>query len=124
MKRFVFLMLTGVTVATVAAVGIARAMLPTVVWEAPPGQQPVASSFSQQDAVDVVVARLGSSPAAEQFRRGLRSRARVEYHSPNHWTVRLDDASWTAHGSGGTTNARYAEPDNAAARRIEAQAAP
>ena len=37
--------------------------------------------------------------------------------------VRLHDASWTAHGSGGTgPRGRYAEPENEAARQLEAQA--
>jgi hypothetical protein len=122
MKSFVFVMLTGVTIATVATVGIAQAMLPAWVWEESPGRQPFAISFSQRDAVEAVVARLSNSEAGRPLRRALRGRAKVEYHSPGHWTVRLDDATWTAHGRRGAQAGRYAEPDNAAARRVEALA--
>jgi hypothetical protein len=122
--RFAIVMLTSVSVATAATVAIAQTMVPAWVWEAPPEQQVAAPSFSQRDAVEVVAARLGNSAAARHLRRGLRNRARVEYHSPGHWTVRLDDARWTAHGRGDAFSGRYAVPENAAARRFEALVRP
>jgi hypothetical protein len=74
--------------------------------------------FTQDAAIQVVGARLGSGPRGEQNRRELLQAARVTYHSAQHWTVRWGAASWTAHGPG-----RYAEPDNDAAREREAEAA-
>lgn len=74
--------------------------------------------FTQDAAIQVVGARLGSGPRAEQNRRELKQAARATYHSAQHWTVRWGAASWTAHGPG-----RYAEPDNDAAREREAEAA-
>ena len=79
--------------------------------------QPVVS-FSQGMAVEVVGKRLGATGRSEQLRAELRASATVAYHSPQHWTVCLDQACWTAHGPG-----RYAEPDNDAARQREAEAA-
>lgn len=78
--------------------------------------QPVAP-FSQGMAVEVVARRLGATGRAEQLRADLRASATVAYHSPQHWTVCLDQACWTTHGPG-----RYAEPDNEVARRHEAEA--
>lgn len=136
MKGFLLTMLLGVGLATLATVAAAKALLPESVWEQPTptptraerlarSSQRVATvtaeqdaaPFTEQEALDVVGARLGSSQQAQQLRQELRSRGRVSYHSPRHWTVRLDGASWTAHGPG-----RYAEPDNAAAERLESQA--
>lgn len=78
--------------------------------------QPV-TPFSQGMAVEVVGKRLGATGRSEQLRADLRASATVAYHSPQHWTVCLEQACWTAHGPG-----RYAEPDNEAARRHEAEA--
>ena len=136
MKSFILAMLLGVGLATVGAVALARALLPDSTWQQStsvatevPRQsqrgpaQPADSAealprFSQAEAVEVVAARLGSSPRADRLRQSLRTGAQVEYHSPGHWTVRLNGASWTAHGIG----TRYAEPDNDAARLVEQQA--
>ena len=74
--------------------------------------------FSQGEAVDLVAGRFGPGATGERYRRELKQAARVTYHSPRHWTVRWDAASWTAHGPG-----RYVEPDNDAARQREAEAA-
>ena len=78
--------------------------------------QPV-TPFSQGMAVEVVGKRLGATGRSEILRAELRASATVAYHSPQHWTVCLDQACWTAHGPG-----RYAEPDNEAARQREAEA--
>ena len=135
MKRFILAMLLGVGLATVGAVALARALLPDSTWQqstgvaveqvrqsqrgsAQPADSAEAPRFSQAEAIEVVAARLGSSPKADRLRQSLRSGAQVEYHSPGHWTVRLNGASWTAHGFG----TRYAEPDNDAARLVEQQA--
>jgi hypothetical protein len=142
MRNFVFSMLFGVGVATLAAVTAARALLPESTWqqtEASPSATPVATAargapqsskspdiqaasqgpFTQFEAVEVVAARLGNSAKADHLRHTLRMGAKVEYHSPGHWTVRLNEASWTAHGVG----ARYADPENDAARLLEQEAA-
>jgi hypothetical protein len=124
MKSFLLSMVLGVGLSTVAAVLIARAVLPEEVWDQP--AQPLvgagAPPFGQREAVEVVARRFGSSTSGWRMRRQLRTRARVDYHSANHWTVRLDDASWTAHGQGGPgPRGWYAEPDNDAARTLEAQ---
>ena len=134
MKRFLLSMLIGISLSTAGAVALARVLLPPTVWEEAGGgsasRADVAPSkersqldagsdssapFTQAAAVEVVAARLGTSPKADRLRQTLRVNAKVEYHSPQHWTVRLHEASWTAHGSGG----RYAEPDNDAARLFE-----
>ena len=118
MLRFALVMLIGVGLATVATVASARAILPPEIWEESQ------SGFSRQAAVEVVGARFGISSNGRLLRRNLRTNARVEYHSPNHWTVRLGDASWTAHANGRSRpNEPYAEPDNDAARELEARAA-
>lgn len=123
MRRFVLSMLLGVGLATLMAVGLARTLLPAALWEgAARPERPANGAFGQQDAIDVVGTRLGTSPTAWQLRRSLQTRGRVEYHSPNHWTVRLGEASWTAHGDGGPSpGGRYAEPDNDAAKALEAE---
>ena len=114
--RFPLIMLLSVGLATVATVASARAVLPPEVWQE--------AGFSRQEAVQVVSARFGTSIAGRQLRRNLRMNAQVEYHSPYRWTVRLGEASWIAHGEDGTgPDGRYAEPDNEAARRLEAEAA-
>jgi hypothetical protein len=140
MKSFVLRMLLGVSLATAAAMAITRAALPESTWEqssAPGGRsaataqrspaqavqsvepaQATTSQFSQVDAVEVVAARFGTSARADTMRIRLRTSARVEHHSPGHWTVSLNEASWTAHGVG----TRYAEPDNEAARHLEHEA--
>jgi hypothetical protein len=137
MKRFLFSMLIGISLSTAGAVVLARMLLPPTVWEEAGGgagsSGGVAQSkersqldagsdssapFTQAAAVEVVAARLGTSPKADRLRQTLRANAKVEYHSPQHWTVRLHEASWTAHGSG----ARYAEPDNDPARVFEYEA--
>ena len=78
--------------------------------------QPV-TPFSQGMAVEVVAKRLGATGRSEHLRAELRASATVAYHSPQHWTVCLEQACWVAHGPG-----RYAEPDNEAARQREAEA--
>jgi hypothetical protein len=141
MKSFVLSMLLAVSLATVAAIAITRAALPESTWEQPPSApagrsaataqrspaqvvqslepaQTTASQFSQVDAVEVVAARFGTSARADTMRITLRTSARIEHHSPGHWTVRFNEASWTAHGAG----TRYAEPDNEAARQLEDEA--
>jgi hypothetical protein len=139
MKGFVLSMLSGVGIATAVTLVGARVLLPESSWPAsaeltpvsatqPPAPQ-VGQSFDLQaatggqftpyEAVEVVAARLGSSAKAERMRFTLRMGARVEYHSPGHWTVRLNESSWTAHGVG----TRYAEPDNEAAWQFEQEAA-
>jgi hypothetical protein len=116
--RFALIMLAVVGLATVAAVASARAVLPPEIWEESQ------SGFTRQAAIEVVAARFPISVTGRQHRRNLRTNGRVEYHSSNHWTVRLGDATWTAHASGGPgPNGRYAEPDNDAARQLEAEAA-
>ena len=92
----------------------AGATPPPVSVEALPAPAP----FTQDAALDVVAARLPSTSKGTQFGLELRRSAQVTYHSADHWTVRWGPASWTAHGPG-----RYAEPDNEAARRLEADAA-
>ena len=77
-----------------------------------------AEPFTPEAAIDVVAGRLAGTAKGEQLRAELHRRARVSHHSEQHWTVRWDAASWTAHGPG-----RYAEPDNDAARQREAEAA-
>ena len=77
-----------------------------------------AAPYTQDMAVETVGRRLGSSARSEQLRGELRASATVAYHSAQHWTICLEGACWTAHGSG-----RYAEPDNEAARQREAEAA-
>jgi hypothetical protein len=140
MKRFVLSMLLGVSLATAAAIAMTRAALPESTWEQPSGgaggppataqrssaqvlqslesAKATTSQFSQLEAVEMVAARLGTSARADAMRIMLRTSARVEHHSPGHWTVRLNEASWTAHGVG----TRYAEPDNEAARQLEHEA--
>jgi hypothetical protein len=125
MKMFVLSMLLSVSLATVAAVALARALLPPEVWEKPSPEQQTSAppAFGQHEALEVVGARLGTTPKARQMRRALEARASVSYHSRNHWTVRVGETSWTAHGAGGPSpNGRYAEPDNQAARALEAEA--
>ena len=126
MKSFVLSMLVGVGLATAATVVAVRAFFPDLVDEPPTAQRapgPSAARFSQFDAIEVVAARLGSGPKAERMGHSLRTGARVTYHSPAHWTVRFNDASWTAHGSGqGESAGPYAEPDNDAARTYEHEA--
>jgi hypothetical protein len=131
-------MVLGVSLATAAAIAMTRAALPESTWEQPSGgaggptaqrspaqvlqsvepAQATASQFSQVEAVEAVASRFGNSPRADALRITLRTSARVEHHSPGHWTVRLNEASWTAHGVG----TRYAEPDNEAARQVEHEA--
>jgi hypothetical protein len=123
MKPFVLWMLVGVGLATILAIAIARAVFPEVVGDgAPAPQAPNATTpFSESEAIEVVATRLGTAPKAERLRQTLRTNGRVTYHSPAHWTVRLNEASWTAHGFGGPSG-RYAEPDNEAARLFEHEA--
>jgi hypothetical protein len=137
-KSFLLAMLLGVSLSTAAVVAAARALLPETVWEQPPptptrlslaqrqSQSQRASSeasdqettpFTEQEALEVVGARFGASQKAEQLRQALRANGKVTYHSPQHWTVRLDAAAWTAHGPG-----RYADPENQPAELLEAQA--
>jgi hypothetical protein len=124
MKTFLLSMLLGVGFSTVAAVAVARAVLPEEVW-GQPGQsltEMTTQPFGQRDAIEVVARRFRGGTSGWPVRRTLRTRATVEYHSPDHWTVRLDDASWTAHGRGGPgPHGCYAEPDNDAARALEAR---
>jgi hypothetical protein len=134
MKRFFLSMMIGVGLTTFAAVVLARMLLPATVWEGADGAGRARSGagqasqrarieggfdssapFTQEAAVEVVAARLGSSAKADRLRQTLRVNAKVEYHSPQHWTVRLNEATWTAHGAG----SRYAEPENDAAREFE-----
>jgi hypothetical protein len=138
MKKFLISLLLGVGVATLAAVALARVLVPELAIEQQPRltERPATSAgqtgrrvfaegsevdlgpFTEREAIDVVSGRLGNTARAEQLRQRLRTSAQVSYHSPSHWTVRLDAASWTAHGPG-----RYAEPDNDAARQLEQEAA-
>jgi hypothetical protein len=134
-RSFGVIMLVGVLLSTAAAILLVRTVLPPAVWESPgptdapirragaAADQPAVSGgeavepLGQREAVELVAARLGPTPKAERMRQTLRSAATVQYQSPNHWTVRLNEASWTAHGPG-----RYAEPDNEAARLYEDEA--
>ncbi len=137
MKSFLLAMLLGVSLSTAAVMAAARALLPETVWEQPSrtptrlslaqrqsqrasseASDQEATPFTEQEALAVVGARFGSSQKAEQLRQALRANGTVTYHSPQHWTVRLDSAAWTAHGPG-----RYAEPENQPAELLEAQAA-
>ena len=124
MKTFLLSMLFGVGFSTVAAVTVARAVLPEEVW-GQPGQslaEMTTQPFGQREAIDVVARRFPRGTSGWQVRRTLRTRATVEYHSPDHWTVRLDDATWVAHGRGGPgPHGWYAEPENDAARALESQ---
>lgn len=108
---------------TALGVGSAIAPAPPAVTGATPTPVSVealapAAPFTQDAALDVVAGRLASTSKGAQFRLELRRSAQVTRHSADHWTVRWGPASWTAHGPG-----RYAEPDNDAARRLEAEAA-
>jgi hypothetical protein len=119
-KSFLLTMLIGVGLATVAAVVVMRAAFPEPPAEAvarPRPPTPQQETYTPQDAVETVAARLGNSPTAERLKQSLRIGARTEYHSPRHWTVHFNEASWTAHGNG--TEGPYAEPDNEAARLFE-----
>ena len=125
MRRFVVSLFLGVALATGAAVSLARMLFPEQISSsasastAPlqPGQQGEfrGEDFRQQDAIETVAERFGDSAQAERVRAALRSGAVVTYHSVGHWTVKLGEASWTAHGVG----TRYAEPDNDSARAVE-----
>jgi hypothetical protein len=125
MRRFVVSLFLGVGLATGAAVGLARMLFPDQVSSgASSTSAPLGSAqqgefrgedFRQQDAVETVAERFGSSAEAERVRQALRSGAVVTYHSFGHWTVKLGEASWTAHGVG----IRYAEPDNDSAKAVE-----
>ena len=127
MRTFVIGWLVAFSLVGVVAYGVGLTVrantpppTPTPVRAAPSSfdsGQPV-TPFSQGMAVEVVAKRLGATGRAEQLRAELRASASVAYHSPQHWTVCLDQACWTAHGPG-----RYAEPDNDAARQREAEAA-
>jgi hypothetical protein len=122
-KRFILSMLVGVGLATVVAIAIARTVFPEVAGDGGPSRQSATAGtpFTENEAVEVVAARLGTAPKAERLRQTLRTNARVTYHSPAHWTVQLNEASWTAHGFGGPSG-HYAEPDNEAARLFEHEA--
>lgn len=112
MKLFILSLLAGVGLATAAVVAVGQSMFPELSRE----EGEVNQGFSQRDAVEVIAARLGSGASADRARQRLRREARFEYHSPGHWRVRLGDASWVAHGTG----QRYAEPENEAAKALEA----
>jgi hypothetical protein len=128
MRRFLVSLFLGVGLTTGAAVAVARMLFPEATHStASPTSSPLRPSeqgefrgedFRQQDAVDTVAERFGDSPEAERVRRALRSSAVVTYHSFGHWTVKLGEASWTAHGVG----IRYAEPDNDSAKAVESLA--
>jgi hypothetical protein len=116
--RFTLIMLLGVGLATLTTVASARAILPPEFWEE------AQTGFGRQAAIEVVGARFGTTTGGRLLRRNLRNNARVEYQSSGRWTVRLGEATWTAYAGGGSTpDGRYAEPDNATARQLEAGAA-
>ena len=74
--------------------------------------------FAEDDAVEVVGRRFPGSTGGDKLRQDLYKSHTVTYYSPLHWRVCVDAACWIAHGPG-----RYAEPENDAARQLEAQAA-
>ncbi len=124
MRTFVIGWLVAFCLVAGAAYGVGLTVRANVPPPTPTPVRPVQSSFdepgqpvtpfSQGMAVEVVGKRLGASGRAAQLRADLRAAATVAYHSPQHWTVCLDQACWTAHGPG-----RYAEPDNEAAKLFE-----
>ncbi len=124
MRGFVVTWLLGFVLVGLAAFGVAGA-LPAGAPAQPAArgerlasaESPPESSapFTQDEAIEVVGARFGRTFRGDEFRRELKRAARVTHHSAQHWTVRWGPASWTAHGPG-----RYAEPDNDAARKLEA----
>ena len=122
MRTFAIGWLLAFLVMGMAAFGLGSALggsvQPTPIPTPAQADDSQAAPFSQADALDVVAGRFAAGPTGERYRRELKQAARVTYHSPRHWTVRWDAASWTAHGPG-----RYAEPDNDAARQREAEAA-
>jgi len=126
MRTFTIGWVLAFSLVGVAAYGIGAAVRANV---PPPTPTPVRAAareaegaapavpFSQGMAVEGVGGRLGGTGRAEALRAELRGSATVAYHSAQHWTVCLEQACWTAHGPG-----RYAEPDNEAAHRREAEA--
>jgi len=125
MRGFVVGWVVAFSLVGLGALGIGSALGPAPPRAAGPAPPPVsveavptAAPFTQDAALDVVAGRLASTSKGAQFRLELRRSAQVTYHSADHWTIRWGPASWTAHGPG-----RYAEPDNEAARRLEAEAA-
>ncbi len=107
-----------------AGIGLVAARPQTAV--SPAGVRPSTSvedlsqsgPFAEDDAIEVVGRRFPGSTGGDQLRRELYASHSVTYYSPLHWRVCIDTACWIAHGPG-----RYAEPENDAARQLEAQAA-
>ncbi|MDP8924317.1 MAG: hypothetical protein M3O34_15770 [Chloroflexota bacterium] len=123
MRTFVIGWLLAFSLVGVAAYGVGLTVRANTPPPTPTPARPAEAAgeslppFSQGMAVEVVAKRLGATGRAAQLRADLRASATVAYHSPQHWTVCLDRACWTAHGPG-----RYAEPDNEAAPQIEEEA--
>jgi hypothetical protein len=123
-KSFVLTMLGTIAIATVAAVAVVKLVFPENSAEtAQAARSPAASGqYTQQQAIETVMARFGSSPAAERRKQGFRDRAVI---TPNtqalHWNVQYEGALWIAHGNG--DDGPYASPENEAARRFEVEAA-
>jgi hypothetical protein len=113
-----------VSLSTVLAVVLARALLPSSVWTESPRQLPqqALQQAEQQEAIALVEARLGGSPAALRLGRTLRSKGFVTPTGPHAWTVRLSNACWRVHELSAGEPTLVAEPENAAARSMEALA--
>jgi hypothetical protein len=79
--------------------------------------QTTTQPFPEADAIEIIALRLPLDAAGEQARQKLQTSSTVTYHSPQHWRVCFDTACWVAHGTG-----RFAEPENDAARQLEARA--
>jgi hypothetical protein len=123
MKSFVLTMLITVSVATLAAVAIARVIFPETAGSPATARTAAASDgeYTPQQALDTVTARFGNSPAAERRKQGFRDRATITPNSqPRHWNVQYEGAIWVAHGTG--DDGPYASPENEAARRFEVEA--
>src|SRR3954451_24836966 len=125
MRTFLVGWLIAFCLVSVAAAGVGRLVASTPA-PAPPEIGRRSSSeddvgngepFLQIEALGLVSQRFGATQAGEILRRELRDSSTVTFYSPGHWRVCMGTACWIAHGPG-----RHAEPENDAARQIEAQA--
>ena len=119
--RFILVMLITVNVLTVATVVGAQLLLPASVWETPTPQAVRGlKPLGRVGAIHLVASRFPSTPRAFRLRRKLVIEAQVTARGPDHLTVQLGEARWAC-AMESSNSAWYAEPENAAAYRLEAE---
>ncbi|MCC7367485.1 MAG: hypothetical protein IT306_03625 [Chloroflexi bacterium] len=125
MRGFIVVWLAAFGIVTMAASGITYVVARSTPSAPLPPRQAISfesdastiPAHGPADALEIVSLRLPVDATGDQARRKLQSAVIYPYSTPQHWRVCLDDACWIAHGPG-----RYAEPENDAARTLEARA--